>query len=350
VSEPVERYDAPRRNPFGRRLLPFIYLICGLIGITALFYALNRQRRLVLTYHNIIPDELFDNALHLGVSHRLSEFEKQLDVVSERFNITTNLFSAGMRSCVITFDDGYQNNLLAAARLERKGVRGMFFVPVEPVLSGNTLAIDRVMQWFSYAPPGVYRLDSETIEIVEAERREAFSRFYSWMRRKIELWDRVPDLLDACFPFSNLPKLDERYEALRFRPMNRETLTELRKKGHAVGCHSWNHRPLASLSDADLRADFESSAANNELFNVEVYSFPFGDAEEVDERAIRLCKFFGYNAGLANLSNGGDNPMALPRESLPRETNHYVLDAKLSGLESFIKRLCALVTRPGPNA
>jgi hypothetical protein len=31
--------------------------------------------------------------------------------------------------------------------------------------------------------------------------------------------------------------------------------------------------------------------------------------------------------------------MAYGRESLPRETNQYLLDAKLSGLESFFKRL-----------
>src|SRR5262249_47444911 len=97
-----------------RRILTFIYLICAWTGITELFYTFNRRRRLILTYHNIIPDEFFDNALHLGVSHRLSEFQQQLDLIAARFKITTDFFSDNDRSCVITFDDGYQNNTGAA--------------------------------------------------------------------------------------------------------------------------------------------------------------------------------------------------------------------------------------------
>lgn len=316
------------------------YVICGVTGVTALFFALNRRRRLILTYHNVIPDELFDDALHLGVSHRLSEFEKQLAVIRAWFNVTTDLFATDERSCVITFDDGYQNNTLAAACLERAGIRGMFFIPVEPVLSGITLAIDRSVQWFSYVPPGVYRIESELVEIVEGARGEAFSRFYSWMRRNIDLWDEMPNLLDACYPFARLPKLHARYEELRFQPMNRSTLIELQQRGHSIGCHSWNHRPLASLSDSALRSDFEDCAAHKDLFNVGIYSYPFGGADEVDERAIRLCESFGYGAGLANVARGDGNVMALPRQSLPREINRYVLHAKLSGLESSLKKIC----------
>ena len=323
-----------------RRLLTFIYLICGWTGITRLFYTLNRHRPLVLTYHNIIPDALFDDALHLGMSHRLSEFQQQIDLIASRLKVTTDLCGMKDRSCVITFDDGYRNNLLAAEYLERKGLGAIFFVPVEPIVTGRTLVIDRVMRWFSYVPPHTYSVSGEPVTILEGKRHEAYSRFYSWMLRNIEQWEKLPQLLDSCYPFSTLEDLPEAYLNLRFQPMRRDELGRLRAAGHLVGCHSWNHRPLAALSDSAMRADFEACQVQRSLFNVDVYSYPFGGTEEVDERAVELCKSFGYHMAFSNASGReSNNPMACGRVSLPRETNQYVLDAKLSGLESFLKRL-----------
>jgi peptidoglycan/xylan/chitin deacetylase (PgdA/CDA1 family) len=320
--------------------LSSVYALCRSIGITRLLYACNRHRLLILTYHNIIPDEFFDDALHLGVSHRLSEFERQVDLIAERFDVTTDFHSDRSRSCVITFDDGYKNNIVAAEYLERKGIRGVFFVPVEPAVTGRPLSIDRILQWFSYVPPGVYSVEQHPFEIFETGRREAFSKFYSWMGQNTRNWDKAPELLDHCYPFTKLKKLPEQYFKLRFQPMSRDELARLRSAGHLVGCHSWNHRPLAMLDDEEMQADFASCAAHRDLFNVAVYSYPFGGPNEIDRRAIRACKSFGYQSAVTNCAaSGPTDRMALPREALPRELSPGMLDAKLSGLEASIKRL-----------
>lgn len=321
-----------------KRLLPIFFVICGWTGVTRMFYALNRRRLLIITYHNIIPDDLFDDALHLGMSHRLSEFQRQLDLLASRFKLTTDILSTEPTSCVITFDDGCRNNLAAAECLEQKGARGIFFVPVEPVLSGHTLVIDQVLRWFSYVPPDDYTIGSAAVKIRAGERPEAYSTFYGWILRNVEQWERLPALLDAAYPFAKLKKLPDRYEDLRFQPMNRVELARLRDSGHGVGCHSYNHRPLAALADDEMRIDFESCRSHRDLFNLNAFSFPFGGTDEVDERAIGLCKEFGYGAAVTNVSDGDrGNVMALPRMSLPHSVNRHVLDAKLSGLESFIK-------------
>lgn len=325
---------------FKRRVLTFIYVVCSWAGVTKLFYSLNRRRNLILTYHNIIPDDLFDDALHLGVSHRLSEFQRQLDLITARFQVTTEFLSDEPRSCVITFDDGYQNNVAAAECLERKGVRGVFFVPVDSAISQHTLVIDQVLRWFSYVAPGEYLVDGEYVKILDEKRREAYGNFYIWMLRNAELWEKIPKLLDACYPFAELKKLPVKYLKLRFQPMGCEELARLRAAGHRIGCHSYNHRPLAALPDAEIKADFEACGAHKELFNINAYSYPFGEADEVDNRVIQLCKSFGYSVAVSNIrQHGAGNPMALPRESLPQDANRYVLDAKLSGLEAFIKSI-----------
>jgi peptidoglycan/xylan/chitin deacetylase (PgdA/CDA1 family) len=305
---------------------------------------LNRRRRLIITYHNIIPDDLFDAALHLGVSHRLSEFQAHLDLLTARFTLTTDILSDKPRSCIITFDDGYRNNVVAAGCLERKDARGVFFVPAEPVVSGHTLVIDQVLRWFSYAPPDDYTIADFTVNMREGRRQEAYAAFYAWALRNVALWQEIPERLNVAYPFVALKALPGDYERLRFEPMNRAELAGLRQAGHSVGCHSYDHRPLASLTDEEMRADFESCRSRSDLYNLNVFSYPFGGADEVDERAVGMCREFGYEAAVTNTLTSGAlaDVMLLPRMSLPNSTDRHALDAKLSGLEFFIKKLVQL--------
>jgi peptidoglycan/xylan/chitin deacetylase (PgdA/CDA1 family) len=326
-----------------RKLLTLFYTVCSWIGITGLFYTLNLQRLCIITYHNVIPDHLYDDALHLGVSHRLSEFRAQIDLLMSRFEVTTDLLTAERRSCAITFDDGYYNNILAAEYLEQKQVRGIFFVPAEPILSGRTLVIDQVLRWFSYVPPGTYKIADVVAEVREGTRQESYAEFYDWALRNVGLWDSLPKMLDTAFPFAKLQALPIDYERLRFQPMRQIDLARLREAGHGIGCHSYNHRPLAALSDDEMRADFEACEAHRGFYNLNVFSYPFGGVDEVDGRTVKICREFGYESAVANISDdNAADVMSLPRMSLPHSVNRHVLDAKLSGLESFIKKLVQL--------
>src|SRR5262245_50086968 len=97
------------------KLISILYILCGAIGITRLFSVFGTGR--IVTYHNVLPDEIFDDALHLGVSHRMSEFKAQVDLIRSRLKVTTD-FMGSPGTCVITFDDGYKNNIAAAEYLE----------------------------------------------------------------------------------------------------------------------------------------------------------------------------------------------------------------------------------------
>ena len=192
----------PRTGMLKRRLLLMVYFVCYWLGVISLCYALQRRHKLILTYHNVIPDQLFDGALHLGMSHPLSIFVKQIELIRQRFEITTELGGSGDRSCVVTFDDGYRNNITAAEELEKAGCRGIFFVPVHSTITGQPLVIDQVLLWFSYAPVGRYVVQGLSFELTEDHRAEAYSRFYGWMYQNVQHWQAVPRWLDECWPFS----------------------------------------------------------------------------------------------------------------------------------------------------
>jgi len=104
-----------------RHALKVAYVLAWHIGIIRLFHFLNRNRQLGLTYHNVLPDELFDpDLVHLGVSCSLSTFIVQIEALRKRFAVTTEIGKPG--TCMITFDDGYRINLLAP-RHPRKALR-----------------------------------------------------------------------------------------------------------------------------------------------------------------------------------------------------------------------------------
>ena len=50
-------------------ILLVFYFFMTHLGVIRFFYWLNRRKNVVLTYHNVIPDALFDHSPHLGVSH-----------------------------------------------------------------------------------------------------------------------------------------------------------------------------------------------------------------------------------------------------------------------------------------
>ncbi len=140
-----------------RHALKIAYVLAWHLGIIRLFHFLNRNRQLVLTYHNVLSDELFDpDLVHLGVSCSLSTFIVQIAALRKRFAVTTEIGKPG--SCMITFDDGYRNNLMAAEELARRGMSGVFYVPACYFSGERILWVDRLLLWVSYASAGTYTI------------------------------------------------------------------------------------------------------------------------------------------------------------------------------------------------
>jgi peptidoglycan/xylan/chitin deacetylase (PgdA/CDA1 family) len=321
-----------------RWVLNLFYALCYWLGITALFNYLNRHETRILTYHNILPDALFDGTPHLLVSHGESEFLAHLDILERHYRIGTDIDAPGQ--CVISFDDGYANNLRAAELLERRGHRGVFFVPAGPLRDGRTLVIDRVLAWFSYAPPGTYRVLGRPVALRSEARLDAFLTVFDALCDDIDAWPAVEAQLNAAFPFASLDMPPGMAEA-RFRPMDGQELARLRKAGHIVACHSWNHRPLSRLDDAALAEEFARCRESAAIYNRPWFSYPYGTEREVDGRTMRQCAAAGFERGLVNTTvdkfPGADPNFAVPRIVL-EGTNRHVLLARLSGFDRFVRR------------
>ncbi|WP_457598117.1 polysaccharide deacetylase family protein [Hydrogenimonas sp.] len=321
-------------------LILSIYFLTYWLGINKLFYFLNRLNQRVLTYHNIIPEQYYDETLlHLGVSHSSEIFERHIRFIQSRLEITTEIGKE--KSCLITFDDGFENNYSEAHNvLKRFKAHAFFFVPIDMVLHDNVLWIDKILMWFSYVPEGKYHIANVDIEISDNNsRQESFLKIWNLLLTNYHLKEIALENMDNSFAFTSL-NIDSELYTKRFSGMCLEDIEEMKAYGHKIGCHSVYHDILACLDDEQLKNDTELSETYlDKLYNTKIYSYPFGGEKEVSQKVIEKIAQSKFSYAVLNISKP-DYPYgryALPRFALPNSDNRYILDAKLSGLEYFIK-------------
>ncbi|HLB43371.1 MAG TPA: polysaccharide deacetylase family protein [Gammaproteobacteria bacterium] len=324
-------------------ILIIFYYIMTCLGVIKLFYWLNRKKRLILTYHNIIPDDLFDHTYHLGVSHSESIFKNQIKLISRRFSY--NLKEKKMFRCVITFDDGYKNQMEIAARiLNSYDLKGLFFISFQSLISGRALIIDRVMMWISYVPVGEYNIIGNLTKINDENRSLIASTLYDHLIKNYKLWDEIEENLNNSFEFNRLT-IDPHLARLRFKPLTADDLKKLVYEGHLIGAHSWSHRPLSRLPIEIQKEDFlKCRLLVKKHCNSLLYSYPFGGIQEVSPITTKLCEECGFSAAYMNIPEAPlwldvNADYILPRLSLPNESNKYLINGKLSGFEFFCKKI-----------
>jgi peptidoglycan/xylan/chitin deacetylase (PgdA/CDA1 family) len=324
-------------------VLRIFYSVCAWLGVFRLFYAINRNKTVNITYHNILPDDIFDDSIHLGVSHPASVFEAQIIHISKRFSISTD-DPEGKGTCRITFDDGYLNQKdIAANILEKHGLNGVFFVPFEPLESGKTLAVDKILQWISYVPSGTHHIFGLNLIVLDRDRASAFQTLYNYLLANAEQWHPLVAELDKVYSFSRL-KVAPELVRLRFTPLSVQDLKEMRSSGHRIGCHGWDHRPMATLAPQTVTDELTRCWEKlGGYCNCEEFSYPFGGVTAVSPAVAAACQKAGFSHALMNTSVIPDqfanlSRYAITRLSLSRSCSPHVLDAKLSGFENFLKR------------
>jgi peptidoglycan/xylan/chitin deacetylase (PgdA/CDA1 family) len=106
---------------------------------------------LVLTYHRILPCKLREHSFsHQAIMTEPANFDMHLSVVNKYFKVVdidelsiaqvnhTKLFS--MPQCLITFDDGWNDNFeYAYPILKKRGCGAAIFVPIDHISTDDTL-------------------------------------------------------------------------------------------------------------------------------------------------------------------------------------------------------------------
>jgi peptidoglycan/xylan/chitin deacetylase (PgdA/CDA1 family) len=287
---------------------------------------------LIVNYHRLWPSRLtrqfeFDDGVF---GPDVDEFRRQMQWLS---SATTILDEAGLLDVTsddavhheglytaVTFDDAYADcYTLARPVLEELGIRAIFFVPVDMIDS-------RELGWWDVAAYLLKRTSRPHVSI-GGESFDLESRFAGSLRRILDIFKLRPaeetgDLLAQLSRACDVPLPDR--EAQSAQLMSWDQIREMRASGHGIGSHTFSHRVLATLSDADQEREIKSS--REELaarLNAEVSSFayPVGGPRHINDRSVQYAREAGYR--LAFTFNTGMSPMPVAdRFRIPRESAH----------------------------
>ena len=296
----------------------------------------------IYAYHGLVDNNA--NVLHQGFFHTVSEFRDHLSFLSQ-FRILglnelayelSNPATAQKPAAVITFDDGFANNLIAAEILAKKKIPWCIFV------STNAISSDQTIWPFEIS---LLLLHGE-VEQIEAfgnlwslktkrERAVAEKTIREFMKTlPFELRSRTQDDIMQQFPGGEAQRLLNRFPSLKM--LSWDEVRQLSNDGVEIGSHGVNHEiHLACQPPAIRRTELVESKATLEYQlgrPCKYFAFPNGNfctesKEEVANAGYSLA--FTIVQGTARTSS---NLLLLPRmnpmRSLRRFTEDFIWEGK----------------------
>ncbi len=241
--------------------------LCYYTGISSLFKALNRDKIVVLMYHGVMSDSSsIDSGDWLQV--KAHEFRKQMAWLKKHYNVCSlesilkeQLPPSPKPRIVITFDDGYANNLQYAYPILQE-----FKLPATIFITTGMIGSNELFWWDK-----VYLA---TRGKMSAEKRDAFTERCKQLKPQA-----LEDYIDNEFlPAHGITDFsDEAYEA--YRPLTHKELEQLAASDLiTLGSHTRNHEILTQISDNQVNRTIQKSIMDLKPFtdNVKFFAAPNG--------------------------------------------------------------------------
>lgn len=279
----------------------------------------------VLFYHSVTS--LKSDPYLLAVTP--ANFRTQMEYLRDNFPVLrfeADWSNVRKPSVVVTFDDGYADNLLEALPiLEEVGIPATFFVTTGPIDTGIEFWWDELeflilgqrafpsrfvlkdrqfgREWPTTTDTGRQTLH---LEILPLMKKVDFNRRQEWLYQ-LRHWAGIGG-----------------YTRTSHRPM---TVDELRILANSpivtIGAHGVTHTALSSMSPIQQKEELANSKGKLETWleqKILVFAYPYGDRAYYTRESVRLCKGVGFmKAAAANFPGQGHrwtDPYQIPRHMI----------------------------------
>lgn len=293
----------------------------ALLGIPSYWSSMRRRRAMaVLCYHRVS-----EGADPLGLAVTPDEFALHMDelagsrqveaVDAARFEAIWHGRAAyGPRVPVlVTFDDGYRDNLLDALPLMRsRGIPAVVFVATG-VLEGQPLWYDLLERVLERHPRDA-RSELAALLGREAYAGVAGDDLPGWVRLIKRLDSAGARAVRAC-----LERLSGGWSG-GGRYLSADDLRAWIDAGNAVGAHTRLHPALSRVDDATALAEMEASKRALETLlkaPVRLFAYPFGEAGDFAETHVAMLGRLGYTMAfttISGLNRAGDPALTVRRK------------------------------------
>lgn len=310
-----------------------------------------------LMYHRFCPDQAGPDdmtqgfAPNLDLSVTISAFDKQMAFVAQHFNCLSlpeaiDRLARGKlprRSMIVTFDDGYLDNLTLALPILRR-----YAVPATVYVATGLIEQTDLPWWYELedlivAGDGLHvhwdKQDLHFSTIDAAAKRQTFD-ILNPMLKSMDSTEQAT-FMGLLRQGSSKPiQQDDQF-------MNRSQLIELASDPLiTIGAHTHNHLALSELKPIRLRHEMNRS---RELLEdwlkrpIEHLAYPFGGEAQAATREFDVAAELGFSSAvttrLGHFQRFHKNHLlALPRIGIGYRDCMARFEWKISGLYSMIRR------------
>jgi peptidoglycan/xylan/chitin deacetylase (PgdA/CDA1 family) len=293
----------------------------------------------VLGYHRVtdMPTDLNSLAVSPG------NFRSQMEYLKKHFQIVRfedDWSQVRKPAFVVTFDDGYADNMLEALPvLEDVGVPATFFISTGNLESSDGFwwdELERMVLGDSNFPSSFVLKDSRngrTWPTGTIEERKVLNRDLLQLGKKGNAEQRkawFEQIREWCGAGSPAWQAN--------RPLKPDELKRFAKsKWVTIGSHTVTHSSLAVLAEDEQRHEIFSSKERLEKHlgrGINIFSYPFGKRSDYDSTTIRLCREAGYLKAATSFPGHcyrWTDPYQIPRHFI----DNWDLDSFIVRLKSF---------------
>jgi peptidoglycan/xylan/chitin deacetylase (PgdA/CDA1 family) len=314
------------------------------LGFNHILRAVHRRQLLIVLYHGVIsaPQD------PLGYTVHVAEFEHQIAILSRWFHpislrdLTDALEGRGHlpeRAVLVTFDDGYRNNLtLAAPILQRYGVPAVIHAAT------GYLGTDRIL-WVEEIRLRILHCRRETVPMPSGQLDRLLP---ATMEERVALAHQVSELCKALADSEKQAYLNrlrelpvsfgEDYVEEAYAFLSWDEVRQLRAEGFAIGSHTVNHPILSALEPEPLGWELaESKRVIEQQLGEEctAFAYPNGRWRDVSDEVIEAVRRAGYKAaflGIDRFNRDLSAPFTLTRMNILGYLPQGVFHSRISGL------------------
>jgi peptidoglycan/xylan/chitin deacetylase (PgdA/CDA1 family) len=338
--------------------------VLRLLGVFRLFRWLNRHRLIILTYHSVLPstsgidsgearnvvaEEMFAWQMRYLAKHfRCVRLEDAVKLLEGDRLLPPN-------SVVVTFDDGFRNNLrYALPILQRYAIPATVFVTTGHIGRGMQLLwterVGRLLRSAATPQSVAVSVDSQalTLSFATSAERDAASRdLLRWLKSMpAGMRDDAIGELERQLEVVRKNDSDTgEPDAERYMFMTWNEVRELARGGVTIGSHTVDH-PIMSSLDAERRR-FEVVESKREIENAlwgpcTLFSYPNGTADDFgdcDKANLRQAGYVAAVSQIAGMNDGETDRFALRRLNIGHGHGPNVFVAQVCGFWPWMRSL-----------
>lgn len=311
------------------------------------------RRLTVLAYHRIADADAVGFRGFVGnASATPDEFSAQIAWATEHFNPVTltdvaNALGGGPlppRPLLVTFDDGYRDNLTAALPvLERHGVGGAVFLATDHIGSGEPFWWDRAASYFGAAAEQRVLVPFLGEVSLGADRRREIR---AWVRRAKTVPDaEMRTALDGLRGALGVPAAINDMDGMQ---LDWNDVAAMASRGVEFGAHTCRHPILTRLDRATAADEVQRSVARvaDAIGHIPLgFAYPNGQRADLDAEVeaavaatgVRLA--FTLVPGPARWTEVMRRPLRIRRIYIHHGDGLDRFAAKVAGVPRFLKAL-----------